>query len=224
MNERADTAPVPFYRLPMVWLRRLYDWTLSWAETPYGTPALFILAFMEASFFPIPPDVLLMALALSKPKRAWIFSLVSTLGSVSGAILGWYIGSSLWASFGVAAECPDYAGGAWLFEHIPGFACDKFGVVEGLYQDNAWLALFTAAFTPIPFKIFTVAAGVFQIALPTLLLASAVGRGGRFFLVGGLIWKFGPPIKEFIEKRFEVLTLVFTILLVGGFLAIKYVM
>ncbi|RLB55945.1 MAG: DedA family protein [Deltaproteobacteria bacterium] len=206
----------------MHWLRRLYDWTLSWAETKYGGPALFVLAFMEASFFPIPPDVLLMALSLSKPKRAFAYALVCTAGSVSGAILGWYIGTSLWASFGIAAECSQYGGGAWLFDHIPGFACSKFGTVEGLYQDNALIALFTAAFTPIPFKIFTVAAGVFHIALPTLLMASFIGRGARFFLVGGLIWKFGPPIKKFIEQRFELLTLVFAILLVGGFVVIKY--
>ena len=216
------TATIPFYRRPLVWLRRLYDWTLSWADTRYGTPALFVLAFMEASFFPIPPDVLLMALALAKPKRAWLYGLVCTLGSVSGAVLGWYIGSSLWGSLGVAAECPDFEGGAWLFETIPGFHCDVFGIVQVKYQENAWLALFTAAFTPIPFKVFTVAAGVFQIGLGTLLAASAVGRGARFFLVSGLIWKFGPPIKDFIEKRFELLTFAFTILLVGGFLVIKY--
>lgn len=218
-----DAPPaVPVWRLPLHWVRKLYDWTLHWADTKYGTPALFVLAFVEASFFPIPPDVLLMALALSRPKRAFVFSAVCTAGSVLGAILGWYIGTGLWGSLGTAAECPDFGGGAWLFDHVPGFSCDKFGKVAALYEDNAWMALFTAAFTPIPFKIFTIAAGVFQIPLATLLGASAVGRAGRFFLVGGLIWRFGPPIKEFIEKRFELVTVVFTVLLVGGFLLIKY--
>lgn len=213
---------VAWYRRPALWIRRIYDWTLSWAETKYGLPALFVLAFIEASFFPIPPDVLLMALALSKPKRAFAYAAVCTAGSVLGGLLGWYIGYGLWAGMGVAAECPEYAGGAWLFDHVPGFKCTVFAKVQELYADNAWMALFTAAFTPIPYKVFTIAAGVFQIALPTLVAASVVGRGARFFLVSGLIFAFGPRIKEFIEKRFEVLTIVFTILLVGGFVVIKY--
>jgi len=218
----SEDLPVPWYRKPAQWLRRTYDWTLHWAQTPYGTPALFVLAFMEASFFPIPPDVLLMALALGKPKRAFVYSAVCTVGSVTGALLGWYIGFGLWASFGVPEACPEYGGGAWLFDHIPGFACDKFEKVAALYEDNAWMALFTAAFTPIPYKIFTIAAGVFQISIGTLVAASIVGRGARFFLVGGLIWKFGPPIKRFIERRFELMTLIFTVLLIGGFVLIKY--
>jgi len=94
--------------------------------------------------------------------------------------------------------------------------------VADLYRDNAWMALFTAAFTPIPYKIFTIAAGVFQIGLGTLLLASVVGRGARFFGVSFLIWRFGPPIKAFIEKRFELVTLVFAVLLIGGFVLIEY--
>jgi len=220
----SETVPVPWYRRPFLWLRRLYDWTLSWAETPYGAPALFVLAFVEASFFPIPPDVLLMALALSRPKRAFFYGLICTVGSVSGALLGWTIGVALWTSMGVSAGCPEFAGGAWLFDVVPGFSCERFAVVQGLYDDNAWLALFVSAFTPIPFKVFTIAAGVFQIPIPTLLAASFVGRAGRFMLVAGLIWRFGPPIKRFIEKRFELLTFVFTFLLVGGFLLLKYVM
>lgn len=219
---RRDALPIPWYRKPALWVRAMYDWTLHWAQTRYGTPALFLLAFMEASFFPIPPDVLLMALALGKPQRAFMYSAVCTVGSVTGALLGWYIGFGLWASMGVHDACPEYGGGAWIFDHIPGFACGKFETVARLYDDNAWMALFTAAFTPIPYKIFTIAAGVFQISIGTLLAASVVGRGARFFLVGGLIWKFGPPIKRFIEKRFELMTLIFTLLLVGGFLLIKY--
>jgi len=217
-----EAPRVALHRRPALLLRRLYDWTLGWAETPYGIPALFVLAFVEASFFPIPPDVLLMALALSRPRRAFLYGLVCTAGSVLGAVLGWYIGFGFWAAMGTHVECPGFGGGALLFDHIPGFACDRFGKVGELYQDNAWMALFTAAFTPIPYKIFTIAAGVFQVSLTTLVLASIVGRGARFFLVCGFIWKFGPPIKHFIEKRFELVTLVFTVLLVGGFLLVKY--
>ena len=218
----SKTLPVPWYRKPTEWLRGLYRWTLSWAETRYGAPALFVLAFVEASFFPIPPDVLLMALALSRPRRAFIYAGICAAGSVSGALLGWYIGTSLWSGMGTFAECPEFGGGAWFFAHVPGFHCGPFGKVADLYRDNAWMALFTAAFTPIPYKIFTIAAGVFRIDLLTLISASIVGRGARFFLVSGLIYKFGPPIREFIEKRFEILTVVFTILLVGGFVLIKY--
>ncbi len=220
----AGAPRVPFYRWPLLWLRRLYDWTLSWAETRYGAPALLVLAVAEASFFPIPPDVLLMALALGKPKRAFSYAAICTAGSVLGGLLGWTIGNALWHSLGVAAECPELGGGGWLFDTLPGFSCDKFCVVRDAYADNAWLALFTAAFTPIPYKVFTVAAGVFRVPIATLVAASVVGRGARFFLVAGLIYRFGPPIKQFIEKRFEIVTILFTVLLIGGFLVVRYAM
>lgn len=223
MNPPSQPAvAIPWYRKPTTWVRQLYDWTLSWAETPYGVPALFALAFLEASFFPIPPDVLLIALALSKRKRAFVFAAACTLGSVSGAVLGWYIGSGMWQALGTYAACPQFSGGELLFRYIPGFTCDKFGVVRDLYDQNAWLYLFVSAFTPIPYKIFTVASGVFMVGIPTLLTASLLGRGARFFLVAGLIYVVGPPVRNFIEKRFEMLTLTFTVLLVGGFVAIKY--
>jgi len=213
---------VPWYRWPTTRLRRLYDWTLSWAETRYAVPALGILAFMEASFFPIPPDVLLMAMSLAKPKRSFLYATVCTIGSVLGAILGFYIGVSLWRSFGIFDGCPQFDGGAWLFSYVPSFTCANFAKVQGLYQDNAWMALFTAAFTPIPFKVFTIAAGVFRVALPVLLAASAVGRGLRFFGVAGLIFALGPRVRVFIERYFEWLTLAFTALLIGGFVLIKF--
>ncbi len=208
----------------MRWVRSLYDWTLHWAETPYGVPALFVLAFVEASFFPIPPDVMLLALTLGRPKRAPWFVAVCTAGSVLGALLGWWIGLGLWASLGEAAACPQYGGGGWLFEHVPGFRCEAFGVVQRLYAENAALALFTAAFTPIPFKVFTIAAGVFGIPLSILLGASLVGRFARFALLGGLVYFFGERIRSFLERRFELVTVAFTVLLIGGFVAIKYLL
>jgi len=223
MAEDAERAvPLPWYRWPAAQVRRLYDWTLSWAGSRYAVPALAILAFVEASFFPIPPDVLLMAMALGKPKRAFVYSAVCTLGSVAGALLGYFIGWSLWTGLGTFHECAQFEGGALFFEYVPGFSCEKFETVQVLYDENAPLYLFAAAFTPIPFKVFTIAAGVFQISLAVLLGASVVGRGARFFLVGGLIYFFGPRVREFIEKRFELLTLAFTVLLIGGFVAFKY--
>jgi len=212
------------WRAPSRGLRRLYDWTLGWANTRWGEPALFLLALVEASFFIVPPDLLLMALALSRPERAFRYALICTAGSVIGGVLGWGIGVGLWRSLGIHAGCPEFAGGDLLFSTIPGFHCETFGKVEDLYRDNAGVALFTAAFTPIPYKIFTIAAGVFRIPVSVLVLASLAGRGARFGGVAALIYFFGPAVRSFIEKRFELMTLVFTALLLGGFVLIKYVL
>ena len=204
-------------------MRRLYDWTLHWANTPYALPALFLLSFAEASVFPIPPDVLLLAMGLANPSRSLVYAAVSTLGSVLGATLGWFLGAGLWAALGISPACPEYAGGAWFFDNVPSFSCEVFGRVAALYHQNALAALLTAAFTPIPFKVFTLAAGVFGVPITTLVLASGVGRSGRFFGVSFLIRIFGHRIRPFIEERFNTLTLVFAALLIGGFIIVKYV-
>ena len=192
-------------------LKNLMNWTLKWAESPYGTLALFIIAFAESSFFPIPPDILLIVLCLGRPGRAFFYSAVCTAGSVLGGILGYFIGYSFWA-----------LSSSFFFKYVPGFTPELFGHVQELYRQNAFWAVFTAGFTPIPYKVFTIAGGVFGIGLPVLISASAVSRALRFFLVGTLIWKFGKPIKIFIDKYFNLLTIVFTVLLVGGFVVIKY--
>ena len=197
----------------MRFVRRLYNWVLSWADTPYGTPALFILAFLESSFFPIPPDVLQVALSAGKPKRAFWYATVSLVGSILGALLGFLIGYVFWTA------TQDF-----FFNYIPGFTEELFDKVKGYYNDNAFLAIFTAAFTPIPYKVFTITAGVCQISLLTLLIASIFGRGGRFYLVAAIMYFFGPMVKYWIEKYFDILTIVFTILLIGGFIIIKWVM
>ena len=188
--------------------RRMYDWVLSWADTPYGTPALAIISFVESSFFPIPPDVLQIALSAAKPRRAFFYATVSLIASVCGAVLGYYIGYALWAMVS-----------DFFFSYV--FSEDLFKIVENQYNENAFFAIFVAAFTPIPYKIFTVTAGVCKISLFTLLIASVIGRGGRFYLVALLIWLFGPGIKHFIEKYFELCVIVFTVLLIGGFMLIK---
>ena len=194
-------------------IRRLYDWVLSWTDTPYGTPALFILSFLESSFFPIPPDVLQIALSAGKPKRAFWYATVSLVGSVLGAFLGFLIGYAFW----MATQ-------NFFFTYVPGFSEELFEKVKGYYGDNAFLAIFTAAFTPIPYKIFTIAAGVCQISLLTLFFASIIGRGARFYLVAAIMYFFGPMVKYWIEKYFDVLSVVFTVLLIGGFVFIKYAM
>lgn len=191
-------------------IRRLYDWVMGWSESPYAVPALFLIAFAESSFFPIPPDVLLMALAISAPRRAIFYALVCTAGSVLGGVAGYAIG---FHAFEIAGRPIIEAYGV----------TDKFDLVGQQYQDNAFAAIAIAGFTPIPYKVFTIAAGVFKIGVPTLVAASVVGRAGRFLLVGGLIRMFGPSIKAFIDRYFNILSIVFVVLLVGGFVLIRYV-
>ncbi|MFH0736532.1 MAG: YqaA family protein [bacterium] len=199
-------------------LKRLYDWVLHWAETPYGPIALFILAFAESSFFPIPPDALLIALVLGARKKAFKFAAYCTAASVLGALLGYSIGYFIWWS-GVN-QFSDVA--MFFFNNIPGFSTKLFYSVKSMYdQWNFWI-IFTAGFTPIPYKVFTITGGAFQINLFLFLLASVISRAARFFLVAFLIWKFGPQIEKFIEKYFNLLAIGFTVLLIGGFVVIKY--
>ncbi|MDZ7291149.1 MAG: VTT domain-containing protein [candidate division KSB1 bacterium] len=194
-------------------LRRLYDWVLHWAHTPYGTPALAALATAESSFFPVPPDPLLMALAISRPERSMWYAFVCSACSFIGGVIGYLIGWQLWN------WVSDF-----FFNHVPGFTHEVFNLVAQKYNENAFLAVFTAAFTPIPYKVFTIAGGVFQISFLAFVIASMVGRSMRFFLVAGLIWKFGASIKATIEKYFDWAALGFGVLLVLGFVLIKYVL
>ncbi len=191
-------------------IRRLYDWVLGWAATPYGALAMILVSFGDSSCFPIPPDPLLMALVLGAPKKAWRFAAMCTVASVLGAMVGWLIGHSFWT----AAE----------HVFIPTlFKCHHFLEVGNRFADNAFLAIFTAAFTPIPFKVFTISAGVYSdlVSFGTLVGASIIGRGARFFLVAGLLYFFGPPMKRFIDRHLEWLTLAFSVLLIGGIVAVK---
>lgn len=202
----------------MKYIRKLYDWVLSWAYTPYGAIALFILAFAESSFFPIPPDVLLIALVLGARKKAFRFALICTAGSISGAILGYLIGHYLWWTTG--NEFSSVAG--FFFSNFPGFTEEMFFRIQQLYSHYNFWIVFAAGFTPLPYKVFTVSAGAFNINFPLFMIASIIGRGARFFLVSALIWKYGPPIKSFIDKYFNLLAILFTILLIGGFVLINF--
>lgn len=191
-------------------LRKLYDWVLHWAETPYGSWALFLLAFCESSFFPIPPDVLLIALAVAIPKRSFRYALICSAGSVLGGCFGYLIGWQFMAGIG---------------ERIIAFygLTQKIDYIQSLYMAyDAW-AIGIAGFTPIPYKVFTISAGAFHINFMVFVIASVVSRSARFFLVGGLIYVFGPKIQAFIDKYFNVLAVVFTVLLVAGFVVIKFV-
>jgi membrane protein YqaA with SNARE-associated domain len=194
----------------MKWVRRLYDWVLSWAETPYGTAALAVLAFAESSFFPIPPDVLLIALCIGHRKKALWFATVCAAASLLGGIFGYLIGWGLWSMVDQL-----------FFAYVPGFTEAGFNHVKSLYdQYNFWI-VFVAAFTPIPYKIITIAAGVCHINFPMFLVASCIGRSARFFLVAGLLYFFGERIRTFIDKWFDLLAIAFTVLLIGGFVVLK---
>ena len=202
----------------MKFIRNIYDWMLHWAETPYGPIALFALAFAESSFFPIPPDALLIALALGVRSKSFKFAAICTLASVLGALLGYAIGHFVW--WNNPGEFSQVAN--FFFDNIPGFTTELFSKVQGLYDEwNFWI-VFTAGFTPIPYKIFTISGGAFSINLVLFVIASIVSRAGRFFLVAFLIWKYGEHIKGFIDKYFNWLAIGFTVLLVGGFVGIKY--
>ncbi|MDD2389660.1 MAG: DedA family protein [Desulfobacterales bacterium] len=190
-------------------LRNLYDWILKWAQTPYGTWALFILAFCESSFFPIPPDILLIAMAIAAPARSFSYALICSVGSVTGGCLGYFIGWQFMAGIG---------------DHIIrlyGLA-DKFDYIQALYiKYDAW-AIAVAGFTPIPYKVFTISAGAFDINFLVFTVASAVSRSARFFLIGALIYTFGAKIQTFIDKYFNMLAVGVTVLIVAGFALIKY--
>lgn len=192
-------------------VRRLYNWMLSWAESPWAGWAMFLFAMAEAIIFPIPPDVLLLALCVGMPKKSFKYALICTAGSVVGAMVGFGLGAFAW-------ETVDS-----LF--IPGvFTQEAFDNVGSLYEQwNFWL-VFTAGFTPLPYKLITISAGVFLgiTQFPIFVLASVISRGMRFFLVAGLVWKFGAPIKKFIDKYFNLCAIAFTLLLIGGFVLIKY--
>ena len=190
-------------------VRRLYDWVLGWADRPGGTWALFGISVAEASFFPIPPDVLLIPLALGKPRNAFRFALICTAGSVLGAVVGYLIGSLLFTSIG--QPILDLYG-----------AVDQYDELGRMYNENLVVTLGTAGFTPIPFKVFTIAAGAFGVAFAPFVVVSAFSRAGRFFLVAGLIRLFGESIREFIDRWFNVLSILLVVLIVAGFVAIRF--
>ena len=201
-------------------IKKLYDWVLGLAQKPNGNISLCILSFSEASFFPIPPDVLLIPLCLGNRKKIYFFAFICSCFSIIGAIFGYYIGKLLWWNV-PGAEYSYIAN--MFFEYVPGITIDGFTRIQSMYDRwNFWI-VFTAGFTPIPFKLITISAGTFNINFLMFVVASIISRSARFFIVASLIKVFGDPIKEFIEKYFNLLAIVFTILLIGGFIFIKYI-
>ncbi len=189
-------------------IKGLYDWVLSWAYSPGAGWALFLLAFSEASFFPIPPDVLLITLGISRPEKAFLYAFICSLGSVFGGILGYLIGKFLMDTIG--RRILNFYG-----------VTDSFNAIGKRFKKYDALAIMVAGFTPIPYKVFTIAAGAFGIHPVRFTVASLISRSARFFLVALLITIFGAPIRVFIEQYFNLITIIFIALLIFGYIFAK---
>ncbi|MCZ4351577.1 DedA family protein [Roseovarius aestuarii] len=189
-------------------IRRLYDWTLKMAEHPHALWVLACVAFIESSVFPIPPDVLMIPMILARPNRAWLIAAVAMTASVIGGLLG-------------------YAIGALAYEQIGQPILESLGKADAMsefntrFNDLGFWAVLTAGITPFPYKVITIMSGWTGMALSTFIITSIIARGLRFFLVAALLWKFGAPIRDFIERRLGLMFILFVVVLAGGFYAMK---
>ncbi|MEO1115827.1 MAG: YqaA family protein [Pseudomonadota bacterium] len=191
-------------------IRRLYDWTLSLAAGPRAPAALGSVSFVESSVFPIPPDILLIPMVIARKEKAWWYAALCTIASVLGGIAGYLIGMFLFEQ--VAQPILSFYG-----------KMDKFDEFSAVFNHWGWWFVFIAGLTPFPYKVITIASGVAGLSLPIFIVASIVSRGLRFFVVAGLLYFFGPPIKDFIEKRLGLMFTLFVVLLVGGFILLRYI-
>lgn len=190
-------------------IRALYNWTMSLANHPKALWALAIVSFAESSFFPIPPDVLMIPMIIASPRKAFVIAGVATASSVLGALFGYYIGWGLFESVGQPVL--DFYG--------KGAAFDEFAA---RYNDlGAWVVL-VAGISPLPFKVITIASGATGLSVPIFVISALIARAFRFFIVAGLLWAFGAPIRDFIERRLGLVFTVFCVILVGGFAALRY--
>jgi len=205
----AEELPRGVIKTPRRWLRQIYDWMVAWSARRSALAALAGFSFAESSFFPIPPDPLLMAITVVRPKQWFRAASICTASSVIGGLFGWLIGRTLMASVGGQIVAFYHAEHHW--ERVVGIYNGEWGL----------LFLLVAAFTPIPFKVATIAAGATAMPVVPFAICSLLGRGARFFLVAGLLRLFGTRIKDVIEKYFDLLSLAFVILLVLGFVAIR---
>ena len=216
-----------FLKAPFAWSRSLYDWVIHWGKSRHGQTALFFLSLAEASFFPIPPDPLLIALTMGDHKRWLRFAVICSCGSVLGGMLGYWIGYAAFEVIGAKILS--------LIASISGSDQDQMLEVARYWFNEkqvagmnlgAW-AVGIAGFTPIPYKVFTIAAGFFEMNFFVFVIASAISRSARFFLVGGIIGmlyeKYGERITDFIDKYFNLLAVAFVLLLIGGFLLVKLI-
>ena len=193
-------------------IRALYDWTISLARSPWALWALAAVAFIESSVFPIPPDVLMIPMIIAAPHRAFVIAGVATLASVLGGVLGYGIGFGLYETLG--RPVLEFYG-----------KTDSWDTLQGRFEEDPALVFWTIAFagvTPFPYKVITIFAGAAAMNLPLFIATSILARGLRFFIVATLLWKYGAPIRDFIERRLGLMFTLFFILLIGGFAAIRY--
>ena len=190
-------------------LKKLYQWTLDKAAHDKAPHWLAAISFIESSFFPIPPDVMLAPMCLARPERAFRYALICTIASVLGAIFGYMIGSFLFDTVGV------------FILDLYGLG-EKFDAFKTEFNEQGWVIVLLAGFTPLPFKVISIAAGATAMPLYVLIGAAIIARSARFFLVAALLWKFGPPMKAWIDKNFALVTTIVGIVFVGGFVAIRF--
>ncbi|MCB9944606.1 MAG: DedA family protein [Geminicoccaceae bacterium] len=189
-------------------LRGLYDWTMRQASAPHAMWSLALVSFIESSIFPIPPDILLIPMIIAQREKAWKIATVCTVSSVLGGLAGYAIGALLFDTIGQPL--------LQFYGYL-----DKFAEFQGMYNEyGAWI-VFGAGITPFPYKVITIASGVSALDIGVFLIASILARGLRFFIVAALIWYWGPQIQSFIERYLGLLTVVFFVLLVGGFALLK---
>lgn len=190
-------------------LRRLYDWTMSFAARPNARWGLAGVSFAESSLFPIPPDVLLIPMVLANRRKAWEIAAICTVASVLGGVLGYAIGALLYDTVGL-----------WVVNlyHLQ----DKVEAFRQSYAEWGMWIILLAGFTPIPYKVFTIASGLAGYDLLLFIVLSAIGRGGRFFLIAALLYFYGEPIRAFIDKRLEILTAGVAAVAIGGFVIVRY--
>ncbi len=191
-------------------LRALYDRTMAIAGHRHAMWGLALVAFVESSVFPIPPDVLIIPMVMAARSRAWAIAGLATLASVAGGALGYAIGYGFYETLGQPVlEFYGQSG--------------RFAEFQQVYNELGWWLVIGAGLTPFPYKVITIASGVTGLDFFVFMAASVIGRAGRFFLVAALLWYFGPPIRVFIEKNLGLVTAIFFVCLFGGFLAIRYV-
>ena len=202
-------SPSPSHTGWLAPLRKLYDWVIGLARHPHALKALAVMTFAEASFFPIPTDPLLLAMAMGKPKRSLFYALITTLFSVLGALFGYFLGAMFWDMIGPL-----------VLDRI--FSAEAFQAVVEKFRNHVFLTVFVAGFSPIPFKVFTLAGGVAGVALAPFVGAAILSRGLRYFILGGLVFIFGPKVEVWIDRYFEKITIGLSIALVLFFAAYTY--
>ncbi|MDN5788554.1 YqaA family protein [Pseudorhodobacter sp.] len=190
-------------------IRRLYNWTLHLAQSPHAVWALAAVAFIESSVFPIPPDVLLIPMIIAAPRRAFWFAAVATLASVAGGAFGYLIGAEFMDSIGHSVLT--FYGKA-----------DSFDALSLRYHEYGFWAVLIAGVTPFPYKVITIFSGATGLSFPLFMLTSLFARALRFFLIAALLWKFGAPIRDFIERRLGLLFTLAMAMLIAGFAAVRY--